>query len=117
MVQALDLGVAAMCPSFVSLPVPAGRLAAERFRPIEMAAHTRHEPMQRRTLAVVSGLVVLFSLPVVGRPARAQSPGVPPPAGKLDRIRPSDDRTHFVREGTNERVVLWGFNYDHDDAG
>ncbi|WP_435010289.1 cellulase family glycosylhydrolase [Tundrisphaera lichenicola] len=36
---------------------------------------------------------------------------------KLDRIRPSEDRSHFVREGTKDRVVIWGFNYDHDDSG
>jgi aryl-phospho-beta-D-glucosidase BglC (GH1 family) len=33
------------------------------------------------------------------------------------RIRTSDDKTHFVREGTNERIEMWGFNYDRDDAG
>ena len=65
------------------------------------------------TRAVLSGLLVLTAL----SGARAQGPGAPPPAGKLARIRPSKDRTHFVREGTDERVVLWGFNYDHDDAG
>jgi hypothetical protein len=32
-------------------------------------------------------------------------------------IRPSEDRTHFVYDGTDERVVMWGFNYDRDDAG
>jgi hypothetical protein len=45
-------------------------------------------------------------------PAGAQEPVAP----KHARIRPSADKTHFVREGTNERVVMWGFNYDHDDA-
>ncbi|MFO0960393.1 MAG: cellulase family glycosylhydrolase [Isosphaeraceae bacterium] len=36
---------------------------------------------------------------------------------RLDRIRPSPDGSHFVREGTGERFVVWGVNYDHDDAG
>ena len=36
-----------------------------------------------------------------------------PPA----RIRVSDDRSHFVEEGTGRRFVVWGVNYDHDDAG
>jgi hypothetical protein len=40
----------------------------------------------------------------------------PTPPG-LAPIRPSPDRTHFVREGSNEPFVAWGFNYDHDDAG
>ncbi len=41
----------------------------------------------------------------------------PAPAGELARLRPSADGTHFVREGTADRVVIWGFNYDHDGAG
>src|SRR5262249_4490024 len=73
--------------------------------------------MHCRTLAVVSGLTLLAALPGVGRPAPVQEADVPPPPRKLDWIRPSDDKTHFVREGTNERVVIWGFNYDHDTAG
>src|SRR3974377_649517 len=32
-------------------------------------------------------------------------------------IRPSNDKRHFVYEGTNDRFVAWGFNYDHDHAG
>lgn len=38
-------------------------------------------------------------------------------ANTLAWIRPSPDGTHFVREGTGERIVMWGFNYDRDDAG
>ena len=38
-------------------------------------------------------------------------------ADKLERIRPSDDGTHFVLEGSKQRVVMWGFNYDRDDRG
>jgi len=72
--------------------------------------------MPRRVLAVVSGLIALAVLSGGFRPSRAQGPGAPPPQ-ELDRIRPSEDRTHFVREGTNKRIVMWGFNYDHDDAG
>jgi Zn-dependent protease with chaperone function len=35
----------------------------------------------------------------------------------LGWIRTSADKTHFVGDGTNQRFVPWGFNYDHDDAG
>jgi hypothetical protein len=73
--------------------------------------------MHRRSLAVVSCLVFLAAQTGVGRPAPAQEADVPPPPRHLNRIRPSQDKTHFVREGTNERVVIWGFNYDRDDAG
>ena len=44
----------------------------------------------------------------------AQGPAASP---RLAAIRPSADRTHFVREGTAERFVAWGFNYDRDEAG
>ena len=43
--------------------------------------------------------------------------GVPVPVRDLAWIRPSGDKRHFVRDGTNERFVAWGFNYDRDDAG
>jgi hypothetical protein len=38
-------------------------------------------------------------------------------AESLPKIRVSDDRTHFVEEGTGKRFAAWGVNYDHDDAG
>ncbi len=38
-----------------------------------------------------------------------------PPA--LERVRVSDDNTHFVTDATGQRLVLWGFNYDHDGEG
>src|SRR4051812_24185665 len=64
--------------------------------------------MSRRTLAVLMSLVVL---------APASAPAPAPTPRTLDRIRPSEDRTHFVRAGTGERIVMWGVNYDRDDAG
>src|SRR6186997_2696253 len=73
--------------------------------------------MHSRSLAVVSCLAFLAAPTGVGRPARAQAADVPPPPRHLDGIRPSRDKTHFVREETDQRVVIWGFNYDHDDAG
>jgi len=74
--------------------------------------------MSMRVLVVLYGLTVLLvAAPGAARRARAQGPGVAPAAGKLVRIRPSADKTHFVRDGTADRVVIWGYNYDHDDAG
>lgn len=35
----------------------------------------------------------------------------------LERIRVSDDGTHFVGATTGKRFVVWGVNYDRDDAG
>jgi hypothetical protein len=32
-------------------------------------------------------------------------------------IKVSADKRHFVREGTDQRFIAWGFNYDRDDAG
>jgi len=42
--------------------------------------------------------------------ARAEAPALP-------RVVVSDDRTHFVLEGTGRTFTPWGVNYDHDDAG
>jgi hypothetical protein len=46
-----------------------------------------------------------------GRPVAAAA------GGGLEWIRPSADGRHFVRGGSGERFVAWGFNYDHDRAG
>jgi hypothetical protein len=62
---------------------------------------------------VIPALIILAALSG-SRSAIAQAADRPQ---KLDRIRPSADKTHFVLEGSNERVVMWGVNYDHDDAG
>lgn len=43
-----------------------------------------------------------------------QPPASAPP---LERIRVSDDGSHFVGATSGERIVMWGFNYDHDDSG
>ena len=39
-----------------------------------------------------------------------------PQTHALDWIRPSKDNTHFVGGATGGRIVMWGFNYDRDDA-
>ena len=65
----------------------------------------------------LSGLVVFSALIGAACPARAQEPRVASPPRKLERIRPSEDGKHFVREGTTDRFVPWGFNYDRDDSG
>lgn len=36
---------------------------------------------------------------------------------KLERIRVSDEGSHFVRGTSGERFVVWGVNYDHDGQG
>ena len=67
--------------------------------------------------ATFSGLALLTATTFVERRTSAQETVAPAQAERLPRIRPSKDQSHFVREGTNERVAIWGFNYDHDDAG
>lgn len=52
--------------------------------------------------------VLLAASLLVAAPASAADP--------LPRIRVSDDRSHFVEEGTGRRFVIWGVNYDHDDG-
>jgi len=38
-------------------------------------------------------------------------------AGDLERIKVSEDRSHFVGEKSGQKVSIWGFNYDRDDQG
>jgi hypothetical protein len=52
-------------------------------------------------------LILAASL-LAAAPASAAEP--------LPRIGVSDDRSHFVEEETGRRFVIWGVNYDHDDA-
>src|SRR5262245_38711231 len=47
------------------------------------------------------------------RAARVAAPSSP----SLELIRPSKDGTHFVGATSGKRFVVWGVNYDHDDAG
>jgi hypothetical protein len=35
----------------------------------------------------------------------------------LEPIQPSKDRNGFIRAGSGNKFIVWGFNYDHDDAG
>jgi len=39
------------------------------------------------------------------------------PAAPLRWIEPSTDKSHFVFKDTDERLVMWGVNYDHDGDG
>ena len=49
--------------------------------------------------------------------AGTNNAAVLPQGQSLAWIRTSADKTCFVRDGTDNRFVPWGFNYDHDDAG
>ena len=61
----------------------------------------------------VSPLVILAALLLLRHPSNARADA--PPA--LDWIRPSQDKTHFAVGKSGDRIVMWGVNYDHDDAG
>jgi hypothetical protein len=43
--------------------------------------------------------------------------GAPASADTLAFVRPSADGTHFVREDSGKRFIVWGVNYDHDHSG
>ena len=38
-------------------------------------------------------------------------------ADQLEHIRVSDEGTHFVRQVSGKRFIVWGVNYDHDSNG
>ena len=63
-------------------------------------------------------LIVVFLLIATGTLAVGTSDAVVlAPGQSLAWIRTSADKTHFVCDGTDNRFVPWGFNYDHDEAG
>ena len=39
------------------------------------------------------------------------------PVIAMERIRVSDDGSHFVKAESGTKFVIWGVNYDHDDRG
>jgi hypothetical protein len=39
------------------------------------------------------------------------------PERDLELIRPNEDGSGFIRAGSGEKFLAWGFNYDHDDPG
>ncbi len=60
---------------------------------------------------------VILSLAFIPLNGRAEEPDAVESPAVVDWIRPSEDGTHFVREGTGKRIEMWGFNYDHDEGG
>jgi hypothetical protein len=64
-------------------------------------------------------LVLFFGLlPIlfVTASVRSQAFGDPVPS-ELERIRVSDDGTHFVGSKSGKRFIVWGVNYDHNEGG
>ena len=66
----------------------------------------------------LSFICVLALAANAGLTAAARSEvAVPAPGQPLAWIRTSADKSHFVYDGSTNRFVAWGFNYDRDDAG
>jgi hypothetical protein len=61
---------------------------------------------------IVSTLLFLVFMAGTAAP-QAGSPEPPPP---LELIRPGTDGRHFVKAASGEHFIVWGVNYDHDDA-
>lgn len=55
--------------------------------------------------------LALLLVLIIVRPADAREPAA------LERIRVGPDKAHFVGAESGRRFVVWGVNYDHDDAG
>ena len=70
--------------------------------------------MKHLTPAAILVVVLTTGCTSGGSTRRASNPR---PQPGMAWIEPSSDDTHFVRAGTTDRVVMWGFNYDRDDAG
>ena len=62
-------------------------------------------------MMLISGLLTAALIVTAASDASAEE------AGPLPWIVPSADGSHFVAADSGDRVVLWGFNYDHDTEG
>lgn len=67
--------------------------------------------------AVLPAVLLLLSLPPATCAQDAAAANPPQAVASLERIRVSDDGTHFVSADSGRRIVMWGANYDHDDDG
>ena len=71
-----------------------------------------------------SGMIVTCSLAIALALSQPLCSAHEPPAGPnspagpaLEWLRVSDDRMHFVTSESGRPTVMWGVNYDHDNAG
>jgi len=73
----------------------------------------------KKTSIVVFLVSLIVSLALAQPCLSQQKPaeGVGSEPENLEWIRPSRDRTHFVASPSGRKFVVWGVNYDHDDAG
>ncbi len=78
-----------------------------------------HNDRQTVTLSSVGEMPLVLVDPVaVQLPNDAKEPqATKRTVPTLELIRPSKDNTHFVGTTTGKRFVVWGVNYDRDDAG
>jgi hypothetical protein len=71
-----------------------------------------------KTFAIAFLIIVVFSLRFYG--ATSDSDVHPSDAAtkvNLELIQPGKDRSGFIRAGSGNKFIVWGFNYDHDDSG
>ena len=68
---------------------------------------------------LAAALITPMMLTLLPQCCRSEEPPVAPSseAKSLELIRVSDDGTHFVTGRPGQKIVIWGVNYDHDDAG
>ncbi len=64
--------------------------------------------------ALMTGSIMAMVAASFAGEALAQQPAEAG-AAALERIRVSDDGTHFVGAESGERFIVWGVNYDHDN--
>lgn len=69
-----------------------------------------------KSLSFLSLVVLAIAFgPGSSGPSRADAPRLR--AHALEWVRPSPDGTHFIGVESGQKFVVWGVNYDRDDAG
>lgn len=62
-------------------------------------------------------ILAMVGLMAASEQAYSLASDEPTATSALDWIKVSEDGTHFVSQKTDQPLVFWGFNYDHDDTG
>jgi hypothetical protein len=71
-----------------------------------------------KTFTIAFLIILAFSFYSYGATSGASGHSSDTPAKvNLEPIQPSKDGRGFIRAGLGNKFIVWGFNYDHDDAG
>lgn len=92
-------------------------VACDRLPHLTEVMHTEVTEPLRRLAQIVLGMLVAFLAAGSCNAERSAGANGGNSTAPLERIKVSDDKTHFTGAVTGRRMLIWGMNYDHDERG